>query len=78
MKKTFIDEQFGSDVNEGTIESPFKTFGHAWAVHNPGEIIYVLPPIESRTELITGRKTFSPIKEAECPDPKQNMSLMRI
>lgn len=63
MSNMFVDEQLGSDANAGTIESPFASVYHAWAVHTLGDTIYVLPPIEDKSEFVTGRKTFSPMKE---------------
>jgi len=63
MTNLFVDEQFGSDANAGTLKSPFASLHHAWAIYTPGDTIYVMPPIKDRLELVTGRKTFSPMKE---------------
>lgn len=55
---SFVDSEFGSDANAGTLEKPFASIAHAVAVHQQCELIYVFCNPLKKSEYVTGRKTF--------------------
>lgn len=57
-----VDEQFGSDANDGSFKKPFGSIDHAFAVRQPHETIIIFHKPLKESEYITGRKTFE-IKE---------------